>query len=82
MSVHFTRHARVRMAEMEVHPDDVEDLLRRPDLTRPAEKRGADECFLAVADRHPRLAVVYYRALDGSYVVVSVVWRTYERYER
>lgn len=82
MRTHFTRHARVRMAEMNVPPTVVEEILLRPAVTRPADSRGADDCYLAVSDEHPEHAVIYYRAQDGAFVVVSVVFRTYEKYER
>jgi hypothetical protein len=75
-------HARQRCAEMDVRTKDVKRLMRAPDLVRPAG--WADECggrMVACSDEYPDIAVVY--SMDGDQpVVITVVPRTYEIYQR
>ena len=85
MDIRYTRHALDRMVEMGVGRDVVEDILRRPSLTRPSARGDRDNGVrMAVSDSHPQYAVVYHPndLTHGPYVVVTVVFRTYDQYVR
>lgn len=74
----LSRHARTRCDEMGVDRARVERILRRPDVTRPATKG----CIMAIADFDPEISVVYAINDHGVCVVVTVLYRTYKRYDR
>lgn len=77
----LTHHARERCAEMGVTTKRAKRIVQDPDVSRPAKATGGDDGFIAVADHEPDIAVVY--KLDGDVpVILTVVWRTYEPYDR
>lgn len=74
----MTQHARERAAEMGVCTKRVKRLVRNPCLRR----TDANGITLAISNADPEIAVVYADGPDGRPVVLTVLYRTYERYER
>lgn len=79
MHVWITKHAHDRMQEMGITRNEVFDLLRNPDVTRPS-KSGRTEANTAVADRYRWAAV--YRIEDDTFILITLIWRTYDQYDR
>ena len=77
------QHARDRCREMGIGTKDVKRLMRNPDLIRPAglfdETEGR---MLACSDQVPGIAVIYVMLNGDQPLVITVVPRTYEEYER
>jgi hypothetical protein len=71
-------HARQRCAEMRIETKRVKRLLRCADIIRVSY----NDRFIAVGDSDPKIAVVYARDPDGTIVVVTVLFRDYEHYDR
>lgn len=72
----LTFHARERCREMGIRTKRVKDIVRMPDLVRTAQ----DGNLIAVTDNEPDIAVVY--SPEEPPVIISVLWRTYQDYER
>ena len=71
----LTDHARERAEEMDIRTRRVKNAVRNPDLAYASKDR-----MVAVDNDEPPIAVVY---LPGDPpVVVTVLWRTQERWER
>lgn len=68
-------HARQRCAEMGVTTKRAKRIVQDPDLVRPAQ--GA---LMAVSDADPDIAVVFTEETPPT--IITVVWRTYETYDR
>lgn len=82
--IRLTKHALERMAEMGATAGDVEEILDNPSTTRPSRSYGGGRMSagtLAVSDSHPDWAVIY-KVEDELKVVLTVVFRTDERYDR
>lgn len=73
----LTRHASQRCASMRVERSRVNAILAQPTMTYAARDDG--QVAWSAAD--PDIAVIY-RQDNGRTVVLTVVPRTYERYER
>lgn len=69
--VRFHRHAKRRMKEREVTPDEVENALREPDLVKPSVK-GRCNAFKFVNGRFVR---VTYKEETDHLLVITVVMR-------
>lgn len=78
VTARLSDHARARAAEMHVETKRVKRLLRRPDVTR-ASKLGR---YVAVSDADPEIAVVYVNEPGGAVVVVTVLYRQLDWYDR
>jgi len=74
----LSEHARARAAAMGVCTKRVKRIVRAPDILRPGY-RGR---WVAVADADPELAVVYTVEPGGQPVVVTVLYRNYQWYDR
>lgn len=72
----LTPHARARCAEMGISTKVAKAIVRHADIVRP----GYDGKFMSVSDLHPKYAVVHTNETPP--VIVSVVFRTYEHYDR
>ena len=83
--VRLSRHARERMTEMGATRDQIERIVLEAQVDRPTKKwhRGElnDRCRMAVHDDYPGWAVVY-APIDGVREVVTVLFRSYETYDR
>jgi len=78
----LTTHARERCAEMGITTKVAKAIYQARDLDRPSTKPGSD-CRMATCSRLPEYAVVYFISEeDGVPVIASVVFKTYEVYER
>lgn len=73
----FTRHARQRCQQMQVPRARVEAILADPTMTYAGGGRG----MVAWSSADPGIAVIYVHEI-GQDVVLTVVPRTYDRYER
>lgn len=71
--VHFTKHALLRMVEMNVTVAEVEDVVRRPEVDYGTPRYGATSRNA----KKGRITVAY----DGD-VVITVLWNTQEQYKR
>lgn len=81
VNIRLTKHALNRAEEMGIPLGTVCDIVRRPNLTYCSKSRRGDDGMIAVRDDYPDWAVVY--KLEGDRVLVtSVVFRTYEDYQR
>jgi len=74
----LSEHARARCDEMHVETKRVKRLLREPDMTRPGHEPGR---IMAMSDKDPDLIVVY-KVEDGEQIVITVLFRSYDRYDR
>jgi hypothetical protein len=72
----LTHHARQRCLEMGVTTKRVKRMVRQPDVDRPSRGRRR----IAVRDDDPAIACVYEQ--DEPPLVITVLWRTQELYER
>lgn len=81
MTPRISQHARERCAEMGISTKIAKQIIRRPDLIRPSRSVGGSEkgLVMVTSDRYPEYAVVYCPADE---VVVTVLFRTCERYRR
>jgi hypothetical protein len=74
----FTRHARRRIAQMELTDDEVNDALLNPQLSW----RSIHDGKLREVRRAGRVAVVLTLREGEHDIVVSVLWNTYKKYQR
>jgi len=74
----LTQHARQRCDEMRVGTKRVKQLLRNPDVVR----CSYNDRWLAVSDADPEIAVVFARQPDGTCTVITVLYRSYNIYNR
>jgi hypothetical protein len=81
-SVKLSEHARERCREMGVRTKVVKRIVRNHKLSWRTEYReGCSRRVVAVSSEYPNLAVVYASEVYPP-VVVTVLWRTQERYDR
>ena len=74
----LTQHARQRCDEMRVGTKRVKQLLRNPDVVR----CSYNDRWLAVSDADPEIAVVFAKDPDGTCTVITVLYRSYDIYNR
>lgn len=74
----LTKHARERAAEMGVCTKRIKRLLRNPTINRV----GRDGRWVATSQADPDIAVVYAPDEQGRPVVITLLWRAAEAYDR
>jgi hypothetical protein len=77
-------HARQRCQEMGISTKRAKRVVMRPDIVRPANRPGRPKGAykMAVSDADPEIAVVFIETRCDRPVIVTVLWRTYETYDR
>lgn len=78
----MTRHALARCQEMGVPARLAKAIYRRASIARPSRSRDGRPATLMVSDDFPGYAVVIAPAYDGHPIVVTVVFQTYDQYDR
>lgn len=88
MKVHYTHHARHRMDEMHLTPGDIQRTLKEPEVITPANRtkdrygRPTGDRTDASQYRRDGIAVVAKPADDGGLLVITVLERRTDQYER
>lgn len=77
-------HARARCVEMGISTKVAKAIVVAADLTRPASTERWPNAMMAVNDACPEYAVVYEPngASNGSDLIITVLFRTYDEYVR
>lgn len=81
-SVRLTEHARQRCAEMNLRTGVVKRIVRHHDVSwRTSQPQDGRYLMVAASNAFPHLAVVFAPDMSPP-IVVTVLWRTQERYDR
>lgn len=78
----MTRHALARCQEMGIPARLAKAIYRKASLTRPSRSQDGRTATLMVSDLFPGYAIVVAPAYDGHPQVVTVVFQTYDKYDR
>jgi len=79
-SVRLSAHARQRCAQMNIKTSVVKRIVRNPSTSWRTRRGGDQFLVVASAKEYPTLTVVYTPQTPP--IVVTVLWKTPERYDR
>lgn len=78
----MSRHALARCQEMGIPARLAKAIWRRPSVVRPSRSQDGREATLVTSADFPGYAIVVAPAHDGHPLVVTVVFQTYDQYDR
>ena len=78
----MTRHALARCQERGIPARVAKAIYRKASLTRPSRGQDGRPATLVASDQFPGYAIIVAPGYDGHPIVVTVVFQTYDQYER